>query len=137
MTEDQQPAAPAEKKFVSIADRPVRTDEELKQIAVDLLAGRIFTDRHFRSTEEWQSLIRSVFMVLAFMETDALKDMGDHCAMIFEYFDKAGPRSINGYPSFMSFQIILKTEIDRLFQYYEAMKQMQTEFTLPPAAVPG
>lgn len=130
-------AAPEPEKFSSISERPRRTDEELKQIAVDLLARRIFTDRHFRSDEEWDSMVGSVFMVINFMSRETREDLAKHCAMIFEYLDKASSRGVNGYPSFMSMQIIRKDEIERLMQYYEALKTAQAGVTLPPEAVPS
>ena len=44
----------------------MKTDEELKKIAVDIVEGKIFSDRHLRSSND----IKSVFMVLHLMDKD-------------------------------------------------------------------
>jgi len=47
--------------------RPPRDNKELKQIAMDLADGKIFTDRHF-SQQEAETLAQMVFMPLALMD---------------------------------------------------------------------
>jgi hypothetical protein len=98
----------------------MRTDEELKQIAADLHAGKIFTDRHLRDLSELQM----VFMVLAFMDEAAIKDMeARKVNMIFEYLDKAGPRSVNGMPTFFSCQTATEEEVAKIHAYWKAIKE--------------
>ena len=100
----------------------MKTDEELKQIAKDLYAGQIFTDRHVSNPD----LLSSVFMVLAFMqsETKVGKTFYDNPpALIYEYMDKAGPMGINGMPMFTSFCQLDKEECDKMFAYYEKVKE--------------
>lgn len=76
---------------------PSRTSEDLKQIAIDLQAGRIFTNRHIPNPND----IGMVFMVLMFMDQ---KDqyIPESIGLVFEYYSKAMPRSINGMPMFTS-----------------------------------
>lgn len=81
--------------------------KELKQIALDLVDGKIFSDRHCRSPEE----IRSSFMVLSFLDEKSRKEMEDfQPEMFYEYLDKAGPRAINGNPMFTSIKMLSKEE---------------------------
>ena len=80
-----------------------RTEEELKQITVDLFHGKIFTDRHCRRPQD----VMMVFMPLGLMEPKAFRKLQkDSPGMIFEYLDKASPRSVNGMPGFFSCQML-------------------------------
>lgn len=98
----------------------MRTKKELKQIGLDLFKGLIFTDRHIK--KEDFHIFASVFMPIVFMskkQTESLKGVG----LIFEYLDKAGPRGINGYPSFFSLRTLTKKETKVMFEYYEKFKK--------------
>jgi len=102
-----------------------KTSEELKKIAVDLYEGRIFCDRHIEDATD----LRIVFMPIAlgaFAESseDELKNIG----MIYEYLEQAGPRSVNGYPSFFSLNILTKDETKIMFDHYENYKKLKEEF---------
>ncbi len=97
----------------------MKTDEELKKVAENLHAGRIFSDRHVENPED----LRMVFMVLALAGPELIKKMQeDDISFIYEYIDKAGPRSINGMPSFFSHQGLTKTETAKMFEYYNKIK---------------
>lgn len=85
---------------------PNQTKEELAQIANDIFKGYIFTDRHVHN----QNDIGMVFMPLLFMGKKEDEDEGvetelNDWGMVYEYVSKAGPRSCNGMPMFMSFHI--------------------------------
>jgi uncharacterized ParB-like nuclease family protein len=125
----------------------MRTDEELKQIALDLVQGKIFTDLHLDEYSR-DSLLTTVFMPLGFMldpgKVDTVNKFMKSCdlpqvakyaneeiaafarsepVLIFQYIDKAGPRSINGYPMFSSFSWLNREEYDKVREYarkYEA-----------------
>lgn len=100
-----------------------KTDEELKQIAKDLWAGKIFSDRHIPPGDSHMML--SVFMPFVFMDKKTLKDMQrEKIDFVYEYLDKAGPRAINGMPMFMSCRILTKPETKKMFEYYEKFKAM-------------
>jgi hypothetical protein len=91
---------------------PAKTDEEIRQLALDLLHGRIFTDRHCPDAES----IRYVFMVFPFLDGDALDQLRDDPpGLVYEYLDKAGPRSINGLPSFFSMNTLSQADTERVF----------------------
>ena len=98
----------------------MKTDEELKQIALDLHHGRIFSDRHCSTLED----VKSSFMVLAFMEQEHLKKMEeDQVDFIYEYLSEAGPMSVNGRPCFFSMRLLTKPESQKMFDYYEKIKK--------------
>lgn len=81
---------------------PKRTQEELKQIAIDINAGRIFTNLH-APEDMWNS----IFMPLVFMGVDQILEMiADMPGLMYEYLSEAGPRSINGYPCFFSVNML-------------------------------
>lgn len=99
----------------------MRTDEELKQLGSDLQSDKIFTTAHIREGDG--SLIRSIFMALVFLneeQTEKLKD--DKVEILFEYYHKAGERSINGYPIFMSMQYMTHDEWVKVIEYHDKIK---------------
>lgn len=81
------------------------SEEEIRELARKLHHGHLFTDRHLRSPNE----LTMVFMVVGFMDRDQIeklfKDYGENL-MIYEELDKAGPRSVNGLPMFMSAKFV-------------------------------
>jgi hypothetical protein len=100
-----------------------KTDEELKQIAVDLYDGKIFSDHHFRSDVDAQSMFGSVFMAFI-LSNVSVKDI----AFVYEYLDKAGTHSINGYPIFLSCRYLYKDDAKRMFGFYDEYKKLKDSF---------
>jgi len=93
-----------------------KTDEELKQIAKDVWAGKIFTDRHLKDSP---AMIPVIFMILVLLDKKQVKKMEqDNISLIYEYFDKAAPRSINGYPTFFSMRMLDKEDAGRMIDFY-------------------
>jgi hypothetical protein len=85
---------------------PSRTREELRQLALDWLAGKLFTDHHCRADD-----LPLAFMPLALMKPSQIAELqGSDLGLIFEYVDKAGPRGINGMPFFFSMQILNRAD---------------------------
>lgn len=104
-----------------------KTDEELKRIAVDLYDGKIFSDRHFRSLEETQSLIGVIFLPLAMGALKSKEQIAD-LGLVYEYFDKAGSRAMNGYPMFTSCCFLGKAETEKMLGFYEEYKKLKDGF---------
>lgn len=76
-----------------------KTDEEIKQLALDCISDKIFTSQMCRSEED----IPMVFMVLTFTSKEMINQMIElKLSLIYEYYSEAGPRSVNGYPCFLS-----------------------------------
>jgi len=101
-----------------------RPEEELKQIAVDLFQGKIFTDRHLQRLED----LPMVFMVIAFMrpkDLEKLKD--DPPGLIFEYLDKAAPRGTNGMPGFFSCQMLSQEDTKKVSEICGRLEKAQKE----------
>ena len=85
---------------------PSQSEEALTQLAKDIAMNLVFTSDHIHRNE-WDNILGMVFMPIvlgAFSDysEEARKDIG----MIYEYYDKAGPQAINGYPIFFSFAIV-------------------------------
>lgn len=104
-----------------MSTRVAKTDEELRQIALDWVGGSIFSDRHIMDGDK-PEMIRSVFMPLFFADEEFLKTMrDDNVAMFYEHMDNAGNRSINGYPVFMQMKTLTADEVDRLAVYIDQL----------------
>ena len=106
--EEKSPTAIArEKHGLPPAVKPrVKTDEEIKQLVMDVAGGSVFCDWMIPDGAG-KNTISMVFMPLALMDGEAMKSlMEDECSMVYEYMEKAGPRSINGMPGFFSFQFL-------------------------------
>ncbi len=99
-----------------------KTDVEIHQLAIDLLAGQLFTDRHLGGDPQ---VLPRIFMCIGFMAPDQLKrlaeDIGER-GMIYEHMRNAGPRSANGRPMFMSIKFLDSDDADRLLAKYEELK---------------
>ena len=114
----KQPRQPYENKMN-------KSQAELKQIAIDLFDGKIFCDRNLRDIMD----ARMVFMVIGLggMEDFTEQEMGN-IGLLYEYLDKAGPRSVNGYPCFFSVQLLTKVESEKMFVFYDEYKALNQNF---------
>jgi len=114
----------ARSKEKELPPDPIKTDQELRQIALDLADGKIFSDRHVPKSES--KTLLSIFMALSLWDhaQEWVKDAG----MIFEYHSKAGPRSINGYPMFISCQKLNKEDTKTVFTYYNELLEQRKQF---------
>jgi hypothetical protein len=93
----------------------MKTDDELKQLGIDLQANRIFTSTHLVKDDAIH-MLPYVFMPLVFMDDEQRKNLKSAFA-VYEYMNKAGPRSINGYPIFHSFQTLTEDEWRKVMEY--------------------
>lgn len=100
----------------------MKTDEELYQIATDMLEDKVFTS--YQIPEYALSNLTMIFMPLLFMDEKQKKAMKRHKAsMFYEYYTEAGNRSVNGYPIFMSMRYINIDDSTRLREIYEKIKE--------------
>jgi hypothetical protein len=96
-----------------------RTDAELEQLAQDIIAGKVFTSMQVEHTSQ----IPMVFMIMSFLSADDVEWMKAHgISFMYEYMDKASPRSVNGYPCFLSMQYLDGKDADRLGRRYDEIK---------------
>jgi len=105
----------------------MKTDQELKELAMGMHSGTVFSNMHLRKGDE--NMMSMIFMPLALgalskMTEEEISDVG----LIYEHLSAAGPRGINGYPTFFSFNILTKRESETLFEH---LKKIQ-EFMEPP-----
>lgn len=101
-----------------------KTDQELRQIALDLADGKIFCNRHVPPNDS--RMLLSIFMILSLMENanQWVRDAG----LIYEYLSEAGPRSINGYPMFMSCRKLNIEDTKKMFEYYNEILKYREKF---------
>ena len=84
---------------------PRLSDQDLRKFVDDFVSNRIFTSAQL--TEKNVNLLPMIFMPLGLgslsnLQPDSLKQIG----CVWEYIDKAGPRSINGLPMFLSMNLL-------------------------------
>ncbi len=98
---------------------PEITEEEVRTLAMDMVSGTVFTDRHCESVEE----VRRIFIVLALMNPKQLKELGKRdIGMVYEHIDKASPRSINGKPCFFSFRTLTQKDTKRVLEEVKKLR---------------
>jgi len=104
----------------------MRDDKDLKQLAKDLLADKLFTTCHLRKGDE--KLVSSIFMPLMFIDEKQRDEMeAEKVEVLFEYISEANPRSINGYPMFMTMRTMNKEEWEKVIEYHDKMKKALDE----------
>ena len=97
-------------------------DKELKQLAKDLYSGMIFTSLHIRKHDI--QFLSSIFMPLLFINEETEKKYREMpIGMFYEYYDKAGPRTLNGYPIFFSVNALSVENTNKVQKYYEKVKE--------------
>lgn len=97
-----------------------KTDEELKQIALDIIKGNIFGSHCLSDLTD----APSVFMALNFLSKEDLDGMQKaNIIFFYEYLDKAGPRSVNGMPMFYSCNMLNLEDYNKLAEYSEAFRK--------------
>lgn len=100
---------------------PNRSTTELKKIAMDMSDNLIFTS--LQIPEHSMSLLGMIFMPILFGGAGDIdpNDIG----MIYEYYSKAGPRCINGFPTFISCSVINKADSHKIVEYYEKFQEIK------------
>jgi len=105
-----------------------RTDEELKKLALDIFSGHVFTDRHLQDPHD----LTRLFMVLNFLNEENLAELrADPPGLIYEYLSEAGPRSVNGLPSFFSMKMLNQADTEKMFKLYEEIKAQFGKLAVP------
>lgn len=100
----------------------LRTDKELRELALGIFSGTVFTDRHVQDPDD----IPSVFMGLQLMAPENVKEFRKlKPVMIFEEMSKAGTHSFNGMPMFLSFQYMRQEEVDRVNGFLRELKEFR------------
>lgn len=111
-------------------------DKELRELAMDLFKGNVFTSGMLPAHHPY--ICSMVFMPLALGGTPA-KRYHKQIGMIYAYTDgrdKRAPRSINGYPIFLSCRFLLKKQLPALTALYEAIRDAAQKAAQLPSSKP-
>lgn len=99
-----------------------KTDEEIRQLAIDVVEGRVFGSWAC-DPDSW----KLVFMPLGLLGPEDVEGFRDVCS-VYEYIDKAGPRTCNGYPMFMSCNMLYRNDCRRLYDAITEYIRIRSEF---------
>ena len=103
----------------------MRTKKELKQLAIDIVEGKVFGSWQISNPD----LLPLVFMTLFFMEEKQIKDLEKEGVVHFyEYLDKANQMSVNGMPTFFSSRTITKDEQGPLQSMIKKLQEQKKKF---------
>ena len=98
------------------------SEEDVRNLALALFHGEIFTDRHCKTPDE----VLSVFAVLALADEALLKDIGeDKPGMVYEYLEKACPLSVNGLPVFLSCNFLSQDDTRQVHSLLRRLSQAE------------
>lgn len=102
---------------------PRLTPAEISEVAKDYQAGHIFGSWQIPDTQI--DMLPSIFMVLIFMSEIAVKEILEAKALYcYEHMRHAGPRSINGYPIFMSCRLIQKEDVILILEKAKKIEEL-------------
>lgn len=98
------------------------TPEEIKELATDTFMEKVFFSTML--PEHDAHLLSSVFMATVFMDSKQIDQIRkDKVVAFYEHLDKAGPRTINGYPIFMSMKTITKGDLVEVQKIVEKLRE--------------
>lgn len=103
-----------------------KTDDELRQLAMDIVDNKVFTDRHMQEHEA--HMLGQVFMPIIFMDQEQSKAVFEDVGMVYEYYSEAGPRSVNGLPMFMSVRFLSNEETNRIAPMIKEIQDFKRKF---------
>lgn len=119
-----------EKEFHEIDWSTARmSDEDLKKFVLDYCAGHIFTNLDMMGNEH---LTRVVFIPLAFLKKPYSPESVAQVGLVWEHMSEAGPRAINGLPTFMSVRFMHKDDWSRARLAIIKEVERQKNIELPP-----
>lgn len=98
-------------------------EEELRKLAQEIVEGKVFTDRDVRQGDH--DILPVIFIPLSLMPN--VHAWGADAGLVYEYWDQAGPRSINGYPIFFSVRKVIKKDMPALEHYVKTFWEMKKE----------
>lgn len=104
------------------------TDEEVKELAMRMYRGDVFTSDMINPVE-FDQVLTMIFMPLIFMGKEHIEQCkAQEVTMFWAEMKDAGPRAINGYPIFTSCSFVKKQDhqrvIDKYRQIQDTMKNL-------------
>lgn len=101
--------------------------KDYKKIAIDYYDGKIFSSDMIRKDDLGKlGMIFMPIMLGAF--ADKTEEEQKEIYFIYEYYDQALSRGINGYPLFSSFRYLTKKECDIVNIHFEEYKKLKEGF---------
>lgn len=107
----------------------MKSNEEIKKLAVDIAEGKVFTSAQIENVEDYPMIFLP--LILGALKDKSKEDL-QKIGLMYEYIDKAMPRSINGYPIFSSFNLLSQEEFKILNAYYVDYIKLKDEFLKDP-----
>lgn len=101
------------------------TDEELRQLAVDVEDGKVFGSWMIPE-EHLDVQLPIVFLPFYWGAAEKIKDQD--VSVIYEYVDRTKRKTPNGYPVFTSFRTLTKEECDKLGKLITRLRQIKQAF---------
>jgi hypothetical protein len=93
-----------------------RNDEELKELANDLVHGRIFCNLHLQGDDV--KMLPKIFLPLSFGAISALSDEKQkQIGMLFEYVDKDVNEVDHAFPIFLTVQALHMDDMSKFMDY--------------------
>lgn len=101
--------------------RQPATDESLRQLALDYVAGKVYTTQDVPN-----NLWHMVFIPLFFMQRKDLRGIRMVYARVGEH--KTTGQAINGYPIFFACGALRRAELGRFVTFVEEAKSVTQQF---------
>jgi hypothetical protein len=103
-------------------DKEPLPDKDLKDLAIAMRAGTVFSSDHLRSSEA--NMLGMVFMPFMLGGAALHRQIDLHdLTLFYEHLDQAGPRSINGLPMFFSMRYLNRADHSRLYEKMSAIEK--------------
>jgi len=103
--------------------REPMTDKEVADFAKAIYRNEIFTSWMIRKGDE--GLLHMIFMPLIFLDEVQQKELvADKVAHFWAKMSEAGPRSVNGYPIFMSLGSLTQYDSERIIAKYNEIREL-------------
>jgi len=100
------------------------SDVAIKELALGLVRNKYFCSDQLRNAAD----VHMVFMPLVFLDKRTRKKIiNDGVVHFYEEYSKASPRTINGYPCFMSMRMLTKLDYDDLRQVEQKLAKVLKE----------
>lgn len=92
----------------------MRTDDELKKLAMELVQNQIFMSDQLRRPDD----LTMVFIPLLMLSEEQIEQLKKEEVVHFYAYNKdALPRSVNGYPCFMTAHTLNREEYRKVYEY--------------------
>jgi hypothetical protein len=100
---------------------------EIKQIAVDMAENKIFSNLHINKLDYSHMIM--VFMPLIFLDEEQRKNLAKQkYVFAYEYYSEAGPRGVNGMPTFTSVRFLNEEDYQTMWTEYTKYCKIKQDF---------